>query len=179
MALQTSGAISLNQIHVEAGGSSGTTASLNDTDIRALIGKGSGATMSFNEWYGASSSVDTQTVTVGNFSFALYGTMFNNRGFTSGVMGSISDGTCNFKSGATITDLSYDDINGNTAKAVVFKLSGNHSNSGFTTMSVAGTNYARTAATYLYSGGSTSWTWTTTTNPFGTTTGATKVVTFS
>lgn len=179
MALQTSGAISLNQIHVEAGGSSGTTASLNDTDIRALIGKGSGATMSFNEWYGASSSVDTQTVTVGNFSFALYGSMFNNRGFTSGVMGSISDGTCNFKSGATITDLSYDDLNGNTAKAVVFKLSGNHANSGFTTMSVAGTNYARTSATYLYSGGSTLWSWTTTTNPFGTTTGATKVVTFS
>jgi len=54
MALQTSGAISLNQIHVEAGGASGTSASLNDSDIRALIGKGSGATMSFSEWYGAS-----------------------------------------------------------------------------------------------------------------------------
>ena len=55
MALQSSGAISLNQIHVEAGGASGTTANLNDSDIRGLIGKGSGATMSFNEWYGASS----------------------------------------------------------------------------------------------------------------------------
>lgn len=54
MALQTSGAISLNQIHVEAGGSSGTTASINDSDIRGLISKGSGATMSFSEWYGAS-----------------------------------------------------------------------------------------------------------------------------
>jgi len=53
MALQTSGAISLNDIHAEAGGSSGTTASINDSDIRALISKGSGATMSFNEWYGA------------------------------------------------------------------------------------------------------------------------------
>ena len=54
MPLQTSGAISLNQIHVEAGGTSGTTASINDSDIRNLIGKASGATMSFNEWYGAS-----------------------------------------------------------------------------------------------------------------------------
>tara|TARA_A100001015_G_scaffold316413_1_gene430608 strand:+ start:2308 stop:2937 length:630 start_codon:yes stop_codon:yes gene_type:complete len=54
MALQTSGAISLNQIHVEAGGSSGTQASINDSDIRGLISKGSGATMSFSEWYGAS-----------------------------------------------------------------------------------------------------------------------------
>lgn len=54
MALQTSGAISLNDIHVEAGGSSGTLAGLNDADIRDLIGKASGATMSFSEWYGAS-----------------------------------------------------------------------------------------------------------------------------
>ena len=54
MALQTSGAISLNQIHVEAGGSSGTTATLNDADIRDLISKASGASMSFSEWYGAS-----------------------------------------------------------------------------------------------------------------------------
>ena len=54
MALQNSGAISLNDIHVEAGGSSGSSATINDTDIRALISKGSGASMSFNEWYGAS-----------------------------------------------------------------------------------------------------------------------------
>lgn len=54
MALQSSGAISLNDIHVEAGGTSGTQASINDSDIRALIGKSSGATMSFSEWYGAS-----------------------------------------------------------------------------------------------------------------------------
>jgi hypothetical protein len=53
MALQTSGAISLDQIHVEAGGTSGTQCSINDTDIRDLIGKTSATTMSFNEWYGA------------------------------------------------------------------------------------------------------------------------------
>jgi len=55
MTLQTSGAISLNDIHVEAGGSSGSSATVNDSDIRGLIGKSSGAQMSFNEWYGASS----------------------------------------------------------------------------------------------------------------------------
>lgn len=54
MPLQSSGAISLNEIHIEAGGSTGTTATINDADIRALIDKSSGATMSFNEWYGAS-----------------------------------------------------------------------------------------------------------------------------
>ena len=59
MTLPSSGAISLNEIHIEAGGSSGTTASINDADIRALIGKSSGATMSFSEWYGASSAFTT------------------------------------------------------------------------------------------------------------------------
>lgn len=54
MPLQSSGAISLNDIHIEAGGSSGTTASLNDSDIRGLIGKSSGAASSFSEFYGAS-----------------------------------------------------------------------------------------------------------------------------
>ena len=54
MPLTGSGAISLNEIHVEAGGTSGTACTINDSDIRGLIGKGSGATMSFNEWYGAS-----------------------------------------------------------------------------------------------------------------------------
>ena len=53
MALQSTGAISLNDIHIEAGGSSGTVCTINDSDIRALIGKTSGATSSFNEFYGA------------------------------------------------------------------------------------------------------------------------------
>jgi hypothetical protein len=57
VALQTSGAISLNQIHIEAGGSSGTACTLNDADIRGLIGKGSGSSNSFSEYYGASSEV--------------------------------------------------------------------------------------------------------------------------
>jgi hypothetical protein len=59
MALQTSGAISLDNIHVEAGGSSSTSATINDTDIRGLIGKSSGASNSFNEYYGASSGPTT------------------------------------------------------------------------------------------------------------------------
>ena len=57
MALQSSGAISLNDMHVEAGGTSGTQCTINDADIRGLISKGSGVQMSFNEWYGASNTV--------------------------------------------------------------------------------------------------------------------------
>lgn len=58
MALQSSGAISLNDIHIEAGGTSGSAASINDSDIRGLIDKSSGAAMSFSEWYGATAEVD-------------------------------------------------------------------------------------------------------------------------
>ena len=65
MALQSSGAISLNEIHIEAGGSSGTQASINDSDIRALIDKSSGAQMSFSEWYGASAAL-TETLSNGD-----------------------------------------------------------------------------------------------------------------
>jgi hypothetical protein len=57
MALQGSGAISLDDIHVEAGGTTATEASINDADIRGLISKSSGVEMSFNGWYGASSII--------------------------------------------------------------------------------------------------------------------------
>tara|TARA_R110002096_G_scaffold200259_1_gene384134 strand:- start:789 stop:1400 length:612 start_codon:yes stop_codon:yes gene_type:complete len=64
MALQTSGAISLNDIHVEAGGSSGTSVTINDSDIRGLtaasgytIPTGSGTAIDFGDFYGASSII--------------------------------------------------------------------------------------------------------------------------
>ena len=54
MALTGSGAITLDAMHVEAGGTTGDECSINDADIIGLIGKTAGATMAFNEWYGAS-----------------------------------------------------------------------------------------------------------------------------
>ncbi|MDA0320422.1 MAG: hypothetical protein O3A90_14225 [Proteobacteria bacterium] len=61
MALPTSGALSLNAIHVEAGGTSGTQCSMNDTDIRGLspasgktINSTLGTQVDFNNYYGAS-----------------------------------------------------------------------------------------------------------------------------
>ena len=52
MVIPTSGAINLNNIHTDGvGGSSGSAVSMNDSDIRGLIGTGSGATMSMSEWY--------------------------------------------------------------------------------------------------------------------------------
>lgn len=67
MPLQSSGAISLNQIHIEAGGSTETQASLNDEDIRGLIGLSSTASNSFSAYYGAASSAPTASLIQDNF----------------------------------------------------------------------------------------------------------------
>jgi len=67
MALQTSGAISLNDIHVEAGGTSGTSVGINDSDVRDLTSVVSGASSAFSSFYGASSVWQT-TITVGQAS---------------------------------------------------------------------------------------------------------------
>lgn len=184
MALTTAyNPLTLNAIHVEAGGSSGTQASINDADIRALIGKAAGVQMAFSEWYGASSNVDSQTVTVGLYNS---GTTVYYRGF-SPATGSISDGTCNFKSGANILILHYAEFNVfGTSKTIHFQLEGWHANSGFTTMTIGSTAYARSSIAsfgQVAAQGSepkkTSWIWSTTTNPFGTTSGATVSVVFT
>ena len=71
MTLPSSGQITLNQLHVEAGGSSGTQAAMNDSDIRDLIGKGSTSQNAFNEYYGVSAAAPVatykgRTLTTGN-----------------------------------------------------------------------------------------------------------------
>jgi len=109
MALPTSGALSLNQISVEAGNSSGATASLNDTDIRGLtaasgktINSTQGTTIDFDDFYGASSLVidltasgtcGTKTTTTGTGKSAVT-TVYNGIGTTfaaNAPMGSWSD----------------------------------------------------------------------------------------
>ena len=65
MALQTSGPISLDDIHVEAGGTTATQVTINDTDVLNLIGKSSATQMGFNEWYGASAGPTLQYTSTG------------------------------------------------------------------------------------------------------------------
>ena len=57
MALQTSGQISLNDIHVEAGGTSGSQVAINDSDVRSLISASSASEMEFADFYGAANEV--------------------------------------------------------------------------------------------------------------------------
>ena len=71
MPLPSSGQITINQIHVEAGGGSGSQAAINDADIRDMIAKGSGSQNAFNEYYGVSAAAPVatykgRTLTTGN-----------------------------------------------------------------------------------------------------------------
>jgi len=103
MALPSSGAISMNQMHVEVGGSSGSTVGLNDTDIRALISKSSGATMSFNEWYGASATDNTFNGVKGTGT-TTSGKLTNTfHGVGGSTTGALTNGAINPPSGGSIT----------------------------------------------------------------------------
>ncbi len=124
--------------------------------------------------------LDTQTVTVGTASSAPI-TWWGYSG-SSFAHGSVSDGTCNFYSGSA-----YDAIDSFTTTSVpnygyttLLYIVGSHPNSGWTTMTIDGVAFNRTAASYS-SGSTTSWSWTsaTTTSPFGSTVGATKQVVFT
>ena len=130
MTLPSSGTLSLNAIHIEAGGSSGTSCSINDSDIRGLIGKGSGASMNFAEWYGASSfTAETQLL----ITPASSGIKFSNPGYSTysvgivpGTLGSAADNqitldqgqTCVFHSiggSSFMSNNAYFDFNGSSS----------------------------------------------------------------
>ncbi len=68
MALPSSGQITLDDIHVEAGGTTGTYVAINNADVRGLIGASAQAEMGFADFYGASSGpslVGVVTIKVG------------------------------------------------------------------------------------------------------------------
>lgn len=124
-------------------------------------------------------SLDTQTVTVGNSS-QKWG--FSNGGpFIGWNGGSITDGSCDFKGGSAYKGIYHDTVNG-----TYLYLNGAQTNAGFTSMTVSSitgssptVTYYRTDATFTSSTLS-SWRWyPASSNPFGTTTGETKLITFN
>ena len=84
-------------------------------------------------------------------------------------------------SGLTINDLDYRYYYSSGVENIVFIVDGYAPNAGWTTLTIAGVNYTRSAASYGYNGTTTTWVWNaaSTGNPFGTTTGATKAVSWS
>lgn len=166
MALQSSGQISLDDLHVEAGGTSGTQCSMNDSDIRGLIGLSSANQAAMNAFYGASSAWSA-TMTVGSFIGQFFG---YNPSFS---MGSMSDTTIDLISNAPIASLYF-----SGGQHVNFLLTGNIPNSGWSTLTIGSTVFTRASASYVYQFGQTYFTWSgLSTNPFGTS--GTKTITMA
>lgn len=121
MALQTSGVISLNDIHLEAGGTSGTQVSINDADIRDMLDRPSGYQSSFSSFYGAASTVEqvlwTTTLTAASFGDDI-GFRTSYEIYMQGY-GALSDRYCDF----------IDDADGNQARCYVMR--GNADNDSF------------------------------------------------
>ena len=177
MALPTSGALTLDAIHVEAGGTTGTTCSLNDTDIRGLtpgsgktINSTQGTTIDFDDFYGASSGF-TMTLTVGSSISTSAGdystTTTSIRGFTSGI-GSLSPtSNSSFLGGATISALrvfgTSNSITGSGTPQLLLQVSTGsvaNSNSSFTTLDIGGSSLSRSNASYSTGTGFSQWIWT-------------------
>lgn len=195
MAVVTSGAISLGDIHVEASGSGyaySSISSLNDADIRGLtpatgktINATLGTTVSFSDFYGASKG-ELQTVTVGTYYDAGAYVASTSWGFGLNLgsgFGSVSDGTLGVTGNSTISLMTWNSL----LPTVQLQVLGTVANSGWTTMTVAGTAFTRASATFSQNTTltpyTTVWNWGDPTNPianpYGTTVGATKQVVFT
>ena len=193
MAVTSSGMIGLNEIHVEAGGSSGSACTINDSDIRGLIGKSSGAYVAFSNYYGASNSIDTQSLVVGTvtphptytgtYIGAVQGGRYSPSQAGIWSAGSLSDGTCNFKSGSYYRGLYWQSTYAYSSSTKAhFNIAGTHSNSGWTSLNTGtGTTFTRSSMSYATNSFFNTTTWQKTNPPaFYTSSmvGQTKTVTF-
>lgn len=178
MALPLSGnPMSLNQIHVEAGGTSNTQVSINDADIRGLtaatgltIPTGNQTEISLGNFFGATSIVWEFSVTAADsdentaspqgydsycigkscsqydrLGYSTYGDRTQPSNNVADNYGSTTDTTCDFKSGAVLKKLNWEDLLGAN---VTLELAGSHTNAGFTTMTIGSTSFSRSSATY-------------------------------
>lgn len=173
MALEGSGTMSIGgstsgrSINLELGRSATATSSLGEDALRTLANVLSGA-ISLTDFYDASNAVDVQTVTAAIS--GTYGSSFYFQGYRTGSYGSISDGTFNGRSGATITDFYSSHVYG--TNRLFFKISGVYSNAGFTTLNLNGVNYSRSSATFTTGSNYSQWMWDSVGgNPFGLTSG--------
>lgn len=191
MPLPSSGSISLNQMHIEVGGTSGTTCSLNDSDIRGLIpNRASGALSRFSDFHGRSASYN-RVVTVGNtttgsgyitFQFYGYATSY---GLSQGAQGGLTpnnNAAALFGGGARIAQIGYFTSG---AFQLIIDAPSSLSNSGWTSITVGSTTFNRTSATVFTNaansltgsaGYAMQWNFQGASNPFGTTAGATVSV---
>tara|TARA_B100000123_G_scaffold235216_1_gene186037 strand:- start:922 stop:1497 length:576 start_codon:yes stop_codon:yes gene_type:complete len=131
MSISASGAVSLNTIHTEAGGSSGTTCSLGDSDIRAIIGNSSGAN-NMNAYRGHDNEL---TLSCGQDTITVNKTDYDYNGVanvTNGIsMGSWTDASTN--AGGTTRSINsfYTALNGTLPEMII---PGNTSSTSFSNL---------------------------------------------
>ena len=127
---------------------------------------------------GGTSYAGSATVTVGTYYDPNPSFSFRYWGYEAGFIGSVSPSTWS-GTGFTIRDLKYVEVYTTPTQWINFQVVGSAPNSGWTTMTVDGTTLNRVDATYDNNGTNTTWTWFGASNSFGTTVGATKVVTWA
>lgn len=195
MALQSSGQISFSDIMIEAKGVAYGTdynLDLNDQLLRNLAGRPyPSQSIGTNHFYGKVGGKDQQIITVGTTWLNTNdGGAYGYRNFypTGSYIGTINDGTVNFRNGASFISCYYT----TGSKQIVLILQGyGYGNAGFTTIEIrpqyltgSGSttpvfyNYRSSAS---FTRGSyynyTQWVWTgVNSNPFGTTTQDKKLV---
>jgi hypothetical protein len=166
MALPGSGQLSINDIVGEFGGSAPHALSEYYRggslvpDSATNSGVPTSGQIKISDFYGAANSVWTTNLTVGQ----LVGKFNTITGYDSATpIGSLSDTTVDFLGGAFCESISH----GSASTILVFTVTGNKANSGFTTMTINGNNFNRTSASYSYnsSGDFTQWAWSAS-NPF-------------
>lgn len=161
--IPSSGTIRLDQMHTEVGGTSGTACSLNEADIRGLIGKSAGTAMAFSEWYGAAAEFTVQFTLTGwstNLPGAArnqsYGWQtYNNRGAATTAVSKSS-----FFGGADVVGYWFNQTQPNNNLAYLYlDVNGTVSNSddSFAAVSVNGTSYSRSGLTYSVANNRTTW----------------------
>lgn len=182
MPLQSSGQISLDDLHVEAGGTSGTQASMNDTDIRGLLNAAANSQMTFSSFYGASSQLWSVDVTTGVWSFKT--TVYRGYGidFLGVVQGSITDNTIDFINNGNAT-AQLVNINASNFVFTASNVGTDTTDTGFTSVTVHNTTLLRANAdSFSYNSATSqkSWAWYSAGNVWGTTTaGTTRTVVFN
>ena len=172
MALPASGTIRLDQIHVEAGGISGTPCSLNESDIRGLIGASLNSNMKFTDWYGAVNEFVLTISTLGSWSTNLPGAARNQRyGFQSynsygATTGAVAK-TGYFGGNNVVAFWILQNQPNDPVAYVYLEASGNITNTNddaFSSVSVNGAaSYSRSAASFSYDSSTvrSRWSWTT------------------
>lgn len=172
MATPSSGTISLDQMNVEAGGSSGSTVSINDAQIRFLDSKSANATSSFNDFYGIEAGGGIMSVggrvsqTQSTSNYVTTFTTTANRGFlgtgSASDFGSITNATIsNFLGGNEIqvfrnftrrqTTSGSSTTTGPNLNLYAYYGTGTvapNTNASFTKMLINETSFDRSAATY-------------------------------